>query len=286
MNQGARTYLNQGEQAAERYALGTPRLAPAGLAGATLSQRAGSSLEFKDHRAYEPGDDLRHIDWSAFARSDQLTVKLYREEVTPHLDVVIDTSRSMNLEGTPKADATIALAAFFASAALRSGYTQTPWLLGERCEPLPGGNRPPSQWEGLSFEHRGEIATRLPTWRARSTRVLISDLFWLGEPLRLVRPFADRSATGIVVQLLAREDAEPPEGQSVRLVDSETDEVKELHVDAATARRYREALARHQQHWHEACRQVGAVFVTLIAEELLTHWNLDALVMAEVLQVR
>ena len=80
-----------------------PRQRRSGLLGGTLSQRAGSSLEFRDHRAYEPGDDLRHIDWNAYARTDQLTIKLFREEVTPHLDVVIDTSRSMDLEGTRRA---------------------------------------------------------------------------------------------------------------------------------------------------------------------------------------
>src|SRR5262249_48159129 len=105
-----RPYLAEGERAAARYALGVPRQAPLGQAGATVGQRAGTSLEFKDHRAYEPGDDLRHIDWSAYARTDQLSVKLFREEVTPHLDIVVDASRSMNLEDTHKGAAAVALA--------------------------------------------------------------------------------------------------------------------------------------------------------------------------------
>src|SRR5262249_19380726 len=116
MNAALREFLSKGEQAAFRYALGIPRNAPVGMVGSTLGQRSGSSLEFKDHRGYEPGDDLRHIDWNAYARSDQLTVKLFREEVTPHLDIVVDGSRSMALEGTPKAGACVALAAFFATA--------------------------------------------------------------------------------------------------------------------------------------------------------------------------
>ncbi|MGL4552248.1 MAG: DUF58 domain-containing protein, partial [Gemmataceae bacterium] len=263
MSDALRRYLAEGERAAGRYALGVPRVAPVGQAGATLAQRAGSSLEFKDHRGYEPGDDLRHIDWGAYARSDQLSVKLFREEITPHLDVVIDTSRSMNLDGTTKGGAAAALAAFFSTAAIRGGHSQTPWLLGDRCVTLPGGGRVPSQWEGWAFDHRGDATPALPQWRARGTRVVISDLFWLGEPLKFLRPFAERSATAVVVQLLARADAEPPEGKSVRLVDAETDEVKEIHVDAVAAGRYRRALALHQQHWHDGCRQVGAVFVTV-----------------------
>src|SRR5215218_5123718 len=95
-------FLQEGAAAAQRFALATPRHGPANRTGSALGAQAGSSLEFRDHRGYEPGDDLRHVDWNAYARSDTLTVKLFREEITPHLDVVIDTSRSMNLEGTTK----------------------------------------------------------------------------------------------------------------------------------------------------------------------------------------
>src|SRR5262249_59820670 len=85
MDDRLRQYLIEGERAGMRYALGLPRQAPVGMAGSALSQRSGSSLEFKDYRDYQPGDDLRHIDWNAFARSDQLSIKLFREEVHPHL---------------------------------------------------------------------------------------------------------------------------------------------------------------------------------------------------------
>lgn len=43
----------------------------------------GSSLDFQDHRNYLPGDDPRHINWQAFARTGDYTLKLYREEVRP-----------------------------------------------------------------------------------------------------------------------------------------------------------------------------------------------------------
>jgi uncharacterized protein (DUF58 family) len=285
MNAALRSFLGQGEKAALRYALGVPRHAPVGLAGGTLSRSAGSSLEFKDHRAYEPGDDLRHIDWSAYARSDQLTIKLFREEVTPVLDFVMDTSRSMALEGTDKAGAATALAAFFVTAAARAGYVHTVWTMGERVTAMPGGNRPPGLWEGLAFDHRGEPAQTLPPFRCGGTRVLVSDLLWPADPLRLLRPFAERAAVAVVVQLLARIDCEPPEGQSLRLVDAETDEVREIHVDAVEARRYCEALERHQDNWEQACRQTGVTFVSVVAEDLLRDWDLDALVASEILRV-
>lgn len=284
--QSLRAYLAEGERAAVRYALGVPRQAPINQTGGTLGARAGSSLEFKDHRAYEAGDDLRHIDWNAYARSDQLTIKLFREEVTPHLDLVVDASRSMNLEGSKKGGATVALAAFFATAATRAGYSHALWQLAETCRPVPNGNRPPGLWDGLAFDHRGGPVGPLPPFRPRGTRVLISDLLWLGEPLQIMRPFGERAAVSVVVQVLAREDVDPPEGRSLRLIDAETDEVREIHVDAVVVKRYREALGRHQESWNLACRQVGATFVTVVAEDLLQRWNLDALVAAEVLRVR
>jgi uncharacterized protein (DUF58 family) len=286
MNETLRSYLGQGEKAGLRYALGVPRQAPVGLVGAVTSQRSGSSLEFKDHRAYEPGDDLRHIDWSAYARTDQLTIKLFREEVTPILDLVLDTSRSMDLEGTAKAGAAAALAAFFVTAGFRAGYTHTVWTMGERVAQLPGGNRPPGMWEQLAFDHRGAPPQALPPWRPGGTRVLISDLMWLGEPLLVLRPLAERAAVALVVQLLARSDVEPPVGQSLRLIDSETDEVREIHVDAVAARRYKEALERHQDNWNQACRQTGVTFASVVAEDLLRDWSLDALVVSEILKVQ
>ena len=63
---------------------------------------AGSSVDFQDHRAYVPGDDPRHIDWLAYARSGHYTMKLYREEVRPYLDVALDFSGSMFLDEAKK----------------------------------------------------------------------------------------------------------------------------------------------------------------------------------------
>ncbi|MFM8892521.1 MAG: DUF58 domain-containing protein, partial [Planctomycetia bacterium] len=52
-----------------------------GAAGTVLGRQAGSSLDFHDHRLYVPGDDPRHLNWQAFARTGHYTMKLYREEV-------------------------------------------------------------------------------------------------------------------------------------------------------------------------------------------------------------
>ena len=109
--------LRDGEKLGLRYALQIPQVAASGLIGSRLGRRVGTSIDFQDYREYQPGDDLRFIDWGIYARSDRLSVKLFREEVTPHLDVVMDGSRSMNLEHTAKAPAAAKLTALLASAA-------------------------------------------------------------------------------------------------------------------------------------------------------------------------
>ena len=294
-----REYLSEGERAGQRYALRLPRQTPRGATGLALGQRAGSSLEFKDHREYQVGDDLRHIDWNAYARSDQLTVKLYREEITPHLDLMLDASRSMALEGTAKERATLALAAMLATASANAGFGHAVWLMSDEIRPLPNGNAAPALWGEFELNHRGSIPLTLPSppnggegkgtgssaWRTRGVRVLLSDLLWVGEPLLTLRSFTEGAAAAVVIQLLAESDVNPPEEGALRLIDAETEQMREIHVDAAIARRYREALTRHQQNWHRACRQTGAIFSTVVAETLLHDWKLDELIAADFLRV-
>jgi uncharacterized protein (DUF58 family) len=284
-----REYLREGEHAGQRYALRLPRQTPRGAAGLAVGQRAGSSLEFKDHRDYQVGDDLRHIDWNAFARSDQLTVKLYREEIAPHLDLVLDVSRSMALEDTAKERATLGLTALLATAAANAGFSRAIWLLSDEIRPLANGNASPALWDEIELNHRGSSAGRLaggcPAWRPRGARVLISDLLWIGEPMLALRTFAEGAAAAVVVQLLAHADANPPEDGALRLIDSETEQVREIHVDAAIAQRYCETLRQHQQNWHRACQGCGALFSTVVAETLLTDWQLDELIAADFLRV-
>jgi len=115
--------------------------------------------------------------------------------------------------------------------------------------------------------------------------VLISDLLWLGEPLAVLQSLAQGAASLVVAQTLAEADANPPERGRVRLIDSETDEQREIFIDDGAIRRYRDALAQHQQNWHRACRQIGAAMVNIVAEEVVADWNLEVLVKAGVLKV-
>ena len=69
------------------------------LSGLHDSPFHGFSVEFSDYRNYQPGDDLRHLDWRLFARSDRLCIKRYMQETNARFYVVCDTSASMRYRG-------------------------------------------------------------------------------------------------------------------------------------------------------------------------------------------
>jgi len=69
------------------------------LSGLHDSPFHGFSVEFSDYRNYQPGDDLRHVDWRLYARNDRLCIKRYMQETNVRFYVVCDTSASMNYRG-------------------------------------------------------------------------------------------------------------------------------------------------------------------------------------------
>ncbi|HEX5399032.1 MAG TPA: DUF58 domain-containing protein [Verrucomicrobiae bacterium] len=277
MDSAIQQALRDGEQLGARYALQIPQVAASGWTGTRTGRRAGSSIDFQDYREYQPGDDLRFIDWGIYARTDRLTVKLFREEVTPHLDLILDGSRSMNLENTAKARAAAQLAALLATAAANAQCTQAVWLSGEGFLRLPNDTLPPSAWDKLELdsnrtpEQSFEILP--PKFRRLGVRVLVSDLLWAGEPLQLLRRLRENAAALFVVQLLAHEDATPPEHGNLRVVDCETGGENEIYIDSSVAKQYADNLAQLQQSWADACRQCGAQMTTLIAEDLESSLN-------------
>ncbi len=73
------------------------------LSGLHRSPRKGFSVEFADFRPYQPGDDLRYVDWRIAARSDRWVVKQYEEETNLRATLILDVSRSMDWRGAPAA---------------------------------------------------------------------------------------------------------------------------------------------------------------------------------------
>src|SRR5256884_9224685 len=71
------------------------------LSGIHRSPFRGFSVEFTEHRAYQPGDELRYLDWRILARADRLFVKQFEEETNLRAMILGDTSRSMAGGGAP-----------------------------------------------------------------------------------------------------------------------------------------------------------------------------------------
>lgn len=67
--------------------------------GTHRSPHKGHSVDFADHRAYVPGDDLRHLDWKVLGRSDRLVLKRYEAETDLGCTLVVDGSASMGYQG-------------------------------------------------------------------------------------------------------------------------------------------------------------------------------------------
>jgi uncharacterized protein (DUF58 family) len=72
------------------------------LSGIHRSPFRGFSVEFTEHRAYQPGDELRYLDWKILARADRLFVKQFEEETNLRAMILVDVSRSMAWRGTPE----------------------------------------------------------------------------------------------------------------------------------------------------------------------------------------
>lgn len=290
MNDADRQALMAGQRIGMRYRLEPPRLAPLGSAGSRLGHRSGSSLEFMDHRDYQPGDDIRRIDWSGYARSDRLIVKLYREEVSPHLDLLVDGSRSMKLADSDKAHATLGLAAAMAEAASNHSFTHALWWASEGVRRIGGVSDRPATWQGLDFDSTLNLEQSLarmgPTWRRQGVRILISDLLWPGDPQVVMRRLAQDAASLVIIQVLAKADITPPAQGNLRLVDSESGQEMEIFVDAGARKRFTQTMTRHQQAWRMAAQSVGAKLVTLSAEDTVKNWDLQELVKQQIFQVK
>ncbi len=281
MREEYRKFLTEGERAGAGYSLGIPREAIQGTFGQQLGTAAGSSVDFKDYREYQPGDDLRNIDWNVFARSDKLTVKLFREEVNPHLDLVLDCSKSMALPGTQKARATLGLAGLLVTAAANARCSHCVWMNNHGYQRVPNSDESPSAWDGLDLTRKENpaesFAVMPPRFRKNSIRILLSDLLWMENPTHTMKPLVNGAAAVLVVQILATEDVNPSSLGNIRIVDVESGEPLEIFIDAVARKRYQETLAGHSGNWHDACRQTGARMATVTAEEVVDGWRISAL---------
>ena len=79
-----------------RIGLSARHAVESALAGQHRSIRRGLSVQFAGHRPYQAGDDLRHLDWSVYARSDRFDVRVFEEETRLRATIILDASGSMS----------------------------------------------------------------------------------------------------------------------------------------------------------------------------------------------
>src|SRR5450432_2143341 len=82
----------------ERLSMGADRARTNRLQGERRSARRGASIEFADYREYSAGDDLRYVDWKAYARLERLFVKLFVAEEDLSIHLLVDASESMSFK--------------------------------------------------------------------------------------------------------------------------------------------------------------------------------------------
>src|SRR5919199_1897566 len=113
------------------------------LAGAYHGARPGLGLTFAELRAYEPGDDVRHLDWNVTARQGKTYVRRFVEERALTLWLIVDVSASLRFgpEGKTKADRAAQAAALLATAAVGNGGRVGLTMVSDRVEAVlpPGG---------------------------------------------------------------------------------------------------------------------------------------------------
>src|SRR3989442_6579714 len=245
------------------------------LAGLHRSPFRGFSVEFTEHRAYQPGDEPRYLDWRILARSDRLFVKQFEEETNLRAMILVAGSRWMAWRGVPerltKRGYADRLAAALALILLRQRDATGLVTFDEAVRQVIPARVKAGQWSRLV---RGLLATADGQGTAahaalrhltgllarRGLVVLISDLlFDRALALTALRYLRHRGHQVIVFHLMDPAEAEltgPPE---VRFRDPESP-ASVVVRPRELARAYAETVAREVTAWRAACRRHGIAY--------------------------
>lgn len=256
--------------AARFFRLPFGRQAWRGTQGNWLGVGLGSSIDFQDHRAYAPGDDPRYIHWAAYARTGQLTMKLYRAENAPWVDVVVDVSRSMTFDAAKLARLHQLLLFCVHSADEAGAPVRVHSVAGARVQALPLEWVRAGRWlEKLPPESApGAPAAALP-WRGGALKVLISDLLFVGEPAAWLGPLAAGAGLALLLAPSLATERELALRGNCELRDCEGGTSRRQRIDDDLATRYHTAYRRHFAAWDEAARHRGVLFAAVSCEGAL-----------------
>jgi uncharacterized protein (DUF58 family) len=269
------------------------------MRGERRSTRRGASVEFRDFRKYEPGDDFRHVDWSIFARLERLMLRQFVEEEDVRIDILFDQSRSMHF-GQPitKSDfarrAAAALAFLAVSSLDRVGVATFDSTLRARIRALRGRGHLHSVLaflDGLSeqpgsntgvapgdssvevakpSDHVTNLSAVLRSFQRSNQRpgivFLISDFLDPGDFRMEMKLLARRGFDLNLIQVLAPEELLPEIKGDLMLVDSETGVAREITVNERMLATYRTALAAYTTSLESFCRATGIAYLMITAD--------------------
>ncbi|HEY7681726.1 MAG TPA: DUF58 domain-containing protein [Gemmatimonadales bacterium] len=243
------------------------------LAGLHRSRRRGFSVEFAEHRMYQPGDELRYVDWKLLGRKDRLYVKQYEEETNLRAMLVVDISRSMAWSGDParvlsKLAYVQRLAAALALLLIRQ--RDATGLIGfdDAVRTVVPARARTVHWHQMVTTLAGlrpgkgtaaEPALRrvVDLLRRRGLVIFISDLLLDRElALRALKFLRHRGHQVTVLHIMDPSECELTGPAEARFEDPETGQAVTLRPkDWADA--YRETVSGVVSGWRRACRSAG-----------------------------
>ncbi|MEB3103520.1 DUF58 domain-containing protein [Ferviditalea candida] len=256
----------------ERMQVVSRRMMSGSHMGKRRSRSLGSSLEFADFRSYYPGDDLRQLDWNAYARLGKLLLKTFLDERELHITLYLDCSLSMNYGSPSKFAQAVQLAAALGYVSLQhldrvSVYAfedrvtaRQPFLLGK------GKSHALFQFlNGLRPGGTGSINRALRSGAAihgkPGVSVILSD-FLFEDGYEAGISFVQASQQEVIlVQMLTEEERRPQLQGDLRLIDSETQAGKEIALSPPVLKDYRQSLADFQSSMKAFAARRGMVYV-------------------------
>lgn len=261
----------------ERLALNASRTLRGGLSGTHPSMRRLPAPTFSDHRSYSPSDDLRYVDWNAYARHEHLHVKLGETEQDVPVHLLLDRSRSMDYGAgdTNKLHYGKLLVSAMGYLALAGGDKLT--AAGFDTQPITPYGPVQSKAHALAMLRymnaltpgaTSAIGATVAQWargRSGGMLVIVSDLWTVGDIDQMLRAVQPPRWQVTLLHLLHRDELQPPIMGQIELEDSEHGDRLSVDVDAQTLERYQQRLSQWCAAVETACAKRGAHYTRLIS---------------------
>ncbi|MFP4028911.1 MAG: DUF58 domain-containing protein [Candidatus Brocadiia bacterium] len=252
---------------ARKYRFNPHVIAASGLVGEKEGRETGASVEIQDFRDYVPGDDPRRIDWLAYGRTDRLVVRLFREEVSPFVDVLIDNSASMSIFDGRKASLSHELKEYLYHSSRAGGIAVRLFAAGERLRRLesPEELHFDESHSAIFFSPRRSAAGL----RRSAVRILLTDFMDPADPGVVVRALSAGCARLIVLHLLGPWEADPAAEGPATLESVEEGRRADIQLKAGVVEKYKRRLAGLIGAAREETFKCGGLYLNIIADKKL-----------------